>query len=89
MSDLKQNWWLIDGVASVDSPALVLYIDRVKANVQALVEMVDDKSRLRPHAKTHKCAETTKLLLKAGVTKFKCATIAEAEMLAEAGAPDP
>jgi len=88
MSDLLQSWWLIDDVDNIDSPALVLYTDRVKKNVQALVNMVEDTSRLRPHAKTHKCTETTKLLLKAGVTKFKCATIAEAEMLAEAGAPD-
>jgi D-serine deaminase-like pyridoxal phosphate-dependent protein len=50
--------------------------------------MLPDVSRLRPHVKTHKSAEVTKILLKAGITQFKCATIAEAEMLGEAGAPD-
>lgn len=43
---------------------------------------------LRPHVKTHKMAEVSQLLLQAGITKFKCATIAEAEMLAQVGTPD-
>jgi len=47
-----------------------------------------DTARLRPHVKTHKSPGATRLLLDAGITKFKCATIAEAEMLAGCGAPD-
>ena len=50
--------------------------------------MIDDVSRLRPHVKTHKNREATVLMLKAGISKFKCATIAEAEMLALCEAPD-
>jgi hypothetical protein len=38
--------------------------------------------RLRPHIKTHKTQEVNDLLLKSGIYKFKCATIAEAELLA-------
>jgi len=33
-------------------------------------------------------AEVAQLMLAAGITKFKCATISEAEMLAKVGAPD-
>jgi hypothetical protein len=47
-----------------------------------------DVASLRPHVKTHKMAEVARLLLDAGIRKFKCATIAEAEMLARTGAPD-
>jgi len=36
--------------------------------------------------KTHKLPEVIQLQLKQGITKFKCATIAEAEMTAQAGA---
>jgi len=43
---------------------------------------------LRPHVKTNKSAEATHLMLNAGITKFKCATIAEAEMLGIIEAPD-
>lgn len=40
---------------------------------------------LRPHAKTHKCAEIARLQLKAGAAGIACATIGEAEALADAG----
>src|SRR5690349_13855054 len=81
-------WYRIDNINEVDSPALVIYVDRVKENIKTLVASIDNVNRLRPHIKTHKSAEVTKLMLEAGIRKFKCATIAEAEMLAEAGAPD-
>jgi D-serine deaminase-like pyridoxal phosphate-dependent protein len=43
--------------------------------------MIGDTERLRPHIKTNKAIEPTKLMIAAGIHKFKCATIAEAEML--------
>ena len=43
---------------------------------------------LRPHVKTHKMPEIVRLQMKHGIGKFKCATIAEAEMTAECGAKD-
>src|SRR5687768_16507047 len=50
--------------------------------------MIDDPQRLRPHVKTHKTKEATLLMLAAGISKFKCATIAETEMLAMYDAPN-
>ncbi|HLJ10759.1 MAG TPA: D-TA family PLP-dependent enzyme, partial [Planctomycetaceae bacterium] len=44
--------------------------------------------RLRPHCKTHKMPQVTKIELARGIVKHKCATLAEAEMLAQAGARD-
>src|SRR5689334_20868999 len=82
------NWFTINNIDSLDTPALAIYPERVGKNIQTLVASIDDVKRLRPHVKTHKSAEVTKMMLQAGVTKFKCATIAEAEMLAIAGAPD-
>lgn len=85
----NKEWYKIKNIDEVDSPALLVYPERVKANIDTLIKMVDgDVARLRPHAKTHKTIEATSLLLQAGITKFKCATIAEAELLATAGAPD-
>jgi D-threonine aldolase len=43
---------------------------------------------LRPHCKTHKLPQVTKLELARGIRKHKCATLAEAEMLAGAGVED-
>lgn len=72
-----------------ESPGLIVYPDRVKRNIAKVIEMVDgNPARLRPHIKTHKTKEGNDLLLAAGITKFKCATIAEAELLALSEAPD-
>lgn len=85
---IKQDWYLIKDVEILDTPALVVYPDRVKKNIGTLKSMIDDVVRLRPHAKTYKNKEVTLLMLEAGISKFKCATIAEAEMLAMCKAPD-
>jgi D-serine deaminase-like pyridoxal phosphate-dependent protein len=84
----EQNWFLLQDADKIDSPSLVLYKDRIIENIKRLVDSIDDVSRLRPHIKTHKSAEVTRLMLNAGIRKFKCATISEAEMLANAGATD-
>jgi len=82
------DWYTIDNIDQLDTPALVVYPDRVKENIRILKQFVPDVNRLRPHVKTNKCAEVCKLMMDAGIYKFKCATIAEAEMLALIGAPD-
>ncbi|GAB3882503.1 D-TA family PLP-dependent enzyme [Spirosoma agri] len=81
-------WYQLDDASQLDTPALVIYPDRVQANIQLLIDAIDDVNRLRPHVKTNKSREATRLMLDAGITKFKCATIAEAEMLAYCGAND-
>ncbi|GAB3721217.1 D-TA family PLP-dependent enzyme [Spirosoma lituiforme] len=81
-------WYSIADVTHLDTPALVIYPDRVRQNVAFLVKAIDNVSRLRPHVKTNKSREACQLMLDAGIRKFKCATIAEAEMLAMIGAPD-
>ena len=82
------NWYTIQNVDQLDTPALVVYPDRVRANIGKAIGLVRDGARLRPHVKTHKSPEVTKMMLDAGISRFKCATIAEAEMLAIQGAPD-
>lgn len=84
-----KDWFVVNNIEKIDSPALLVYADRVKDNINLAVKMVgNDPGVLRPHVKTNKMPEVCKLMLAAGITKFKCATIAEAEMLAQAGAPD-
>jgi len=83
-----KDWYIIDNIEKLDSPALVVYPERVKQNINTLIGMIDAVERLRPHAKTYKNKEVASLLMAAGINKFKCATIAEAEMLAMCNAPD-
>ena len=73
----------------IESPGLIIYPEIVKANIKLAIEMVGGNvARLRPHIKTHKTKEVNELLIKAGIYKFKCATIAEAELLAMSKAKD-
>jgi D-serine deaminase-like pyridoxal phosphate-dependent protein len=53
-----------------------------------MVAVAGGTERLRPHVKTHKLPGLIQRQLALGITRFKCATIAEAEMCAKAGAPD-
>jgi D-serine deaminase-like pyridoxal phosphate-dependent protein len=84
----NKNWYLVNNADEVNSPALLVYPDRIKENIQKLIAIAGGTDRLRPHVKTHKMPEIIRLQMKAGINKFKCATIAEAEMAAQCGAPD-
>ena len=81
-------WYALADTHQLDTPALVIYPERVARNIALLVASIDDVRRLRPHVKTHKSPDATRMLMQAGIQKFKCATIAEAEMLARCAAPD-
>ncbi len=83
------NWFIIKNIDTIDSPALVIYKERVQENICLLKGMVNENvDHLRPHVKTNKIAEVCSMMMEAGIIKFKCATIAEAEMLAMLKAPD-
>lgn len=81
------EWYKIENVNQVDTPALVVYLERINENISRLKQM-KDVEYLRPHVKTNKIAEVNQLMMGEGINKFKCATIAEAEMLGMIGAPD-
>ena len=53
-----------------------------------MIDIAGGTEFLRPHIKTYKIAEIIQLQLKHGIQKFKCATITEAELLAESGVKD-
>lgn len=78
--------YAIDDTSTILSPGVVLFRDLVEANLEEMIRIAGGPERLRPHCKTHKMAEVTKLELARGITRHKAATFAEAEMLAEAGA---
>ena len=66
----------------VDVPRLVANVGRVAARAAAA------GVALRPHAKTHKCAEVARLQVAAGAVGLTVATIGEAEAFADAGVDD-
>lgn len=61
------------------SPALVVYLDRVRENLRRILELAgNDPGRWRPHIKTAKIPQVYAELLRAGLRQFKCATVREA-----------
>lgn len=85
---MSQQWFKFKGVADVPSPALLVYRNRVKQNIRKMLRIAGGPERLRPHLKTHKMRQIIDMHLAVGIQKFKCATIAEAELAALAGVPD-
>ncbi len=80
--------YAIADTSTIYSPALVFYKDLIRRNIATMIEIAGGPDRLRPHVKTHKTREIVQLEREAGITRQKCATIAEAEMAARCEVPD-
>jgi D-serine deaminase-like pyridoxal phosphate-dependent protein len=82
------DWYRVVNAGEVPSPAVLVYADRLQANLRRMVAITGGSARLRPHVKTHKVAEIIRRQLEMGIARFKCATLAEAEMVAGCGGTD-
>src|SRR5437870_8293137 len=82
------DWFQVANTADIPSPALLVYPDRIQENIRRMIRIAGGVKTLRPHMKTHKLPEVIRMQVEQGITRFKCATIAEAEMTAAAGAED-
>lgn len=67
-------------LAQVITPALLIDLDAVRENLHRLIGYAG-LERLRPHVKTSKLARTFEEMVGAGLTRFKCATTRETEVL--------
>jgi 3-hydroxy-D-aspartate aldolase len=72
----------------VDTPALVLDLAAFEKNQKTLFDSVKNRVRVRPHAKTHKCAEVAKRQLALGAVGMCCQKVSEAEAMVEGGVGD-
>ena len=80
--------YIVNNLEEIPSPSLLIYEDRVQSNIERMLQMAGGPNYLRPHVKTHKMARVIEMKLKAGISKFKCATLKEARMIAAAGGSD-
>jgi len=77
------------GVAAIDTPALVIDLDAMERNLHRLADWCRARGlRLRPHAKMHKCAELAKLQMAHGAVGVCVQKTGEALALAAAGVTD-
>ena len=75
-----------DATARLSSPCLLLEAEALEHNVAAMMDLVRRYGRqLRPHVKAHKCTAIARRQLEAGAVGLCCATVREAEVMAEAG----
>jgi D-serine deaminase-like pyridoxal phosphate-dependent protein len=82
------DWMEFTGEEGLPSPMLVLHWERIESNLQRMLARTGDANRLRPHLKTHKLPQIMRRQVALGIRKCKAATIAEAQMAADAGTPD-
>lgn len=88
MSDPTHPWYEVAEIDIIPTPCVLVYPDRIEANIRRMIQAVKDVHQLRPHVKTHKMPPIVQMQLAAGIHRFKTATIGEAEMTAAAGAND-
>lgn len=80
------NIYEVRNAENVISPSLIYYEEIIRENIEKAIRIAGSAERLWPHVKSHKSIDMVKTQIGYGITKFKTATIAEAEMVADAGA---
>lgn len=71
-------------LAELSTPALCVDVDALQRNIDRMAAFFRDREcGLRPHVKAHKTPEIAKRQALAGAAGFTCATIGEAEILAD------
>jgi D-serine deaminase-like pyridoxal phosphate-dependent protein len=85
---MRDSLYALRDASELLSPGLLVYRGVVRQNLHDMVAMARGAARLRPHVKTHKMAEIVRMAESIGIRKHKCATLAEAEMVAAAGGGD-
>jgi 3-hydroxy-D-aspartate aldolase len=75
-------------VEEIDTPALVLDLDAFERNQATLFACVQNRVRIRPHAKMHKCAEVAKRQIALGAVGVCCQKVSEAEAMVDGGVQD-
>ena len=72
--------------SEVDTPAMLLDMDLVEANVATMAEFFSDKDcKPRPHCKTHKLPLIAHKQIEAGAIGITCATLEEAQVMLQSG----
>lgn len=83
---MKLETYRLSHPENIASPALIYYKEIIERNVQSILAMAGGPQRLWPHVKSHKSADMVRMLMDKGIRRFKCATIAEGEMVGQVGA---
>src|SRR5262245_58030861 len=76
-------------LTEVDTPALLLDLDAFERNLDALNRSLQGMPvRVRPHAKSHKCAQIALAQIARGAVGVCCQKVSEAQALVRGGVKD-
>ena len=81
-----EHMYELKNTDTIISPSLIYYEEIIRENIKKAIRTAGSPERLWPHVKSHKSKDMVRMQMEYGITKFKTATVAEAEMAAEAGA---
>ena len=76
-------------VAELDTPAVIIDLDKVERNIRRAQELLARHGVAnRPHIKTHKIPALARMQMAAGAVGITCQKLGEAEVMADAGVAD-
>ncbi len=81
----KTLWYKVENEDQIITPALFVYPERIKNNIESMIRISGDHQRLIPHVKTNKMRAVVKMQMELGIKQFKCATLGELQMLISCG----
>ena len=81
----NKQWYRVNNEEKLMTPALLIYPNRVKNNIESMISISGNVNRLIPHVKTYKMPAIVKMQMSYGIKEFKCATLGELQMLISCG----
>ncbi|MDA1313383.1 MAG: alanine racemase [Acidobacteria bacterium] len=76
-------------ISELDTPALLIDLDRMEANLRRAADYAAGHNlKLRPHTKTHKSPVVGKMQLDLGAVGLTVAKVGEAEIIVKTGTPE-
>jgi len=76
------------GRHEISTPALILDLEVLRANIAAMADWTVGHAGVRPHAKVHKCPEIARMQMDAGAVGITTATVWEAAAMVDGGIGD-
>ena len=83
-SNLENTWYNVHNKNKISTPGLLISPEKIKDNIEAMIQISGTANRLWPHIKTYKMKPIIELQKDYGINHFKCATLSEVELLCKA-----
>ena len=82
-NNIETQWYKVHNENEIETPGLLISPEIIKNNINEMIKIAGNPSRLWPHIKTYKMKPIIELQKNHGINRFKCATIGEVKLLCE------